>query len=806
MTHNVDEETGIRSPECCKGLSHNLPPGLVGPRCVSPVYVGGTVCESILDTGSQVTTISEPFHSRYLASSPIRPIHHLLDVEGAGGQSVPYLGYVEVPLTFPNSVTGVEEQLTALALVVPECNVNNQIPVLVGTNVLLQLYQRGIAQDRQSFLERSDSFALLLRHVAKMHGKDNKTHPVRLHGKGPITIPSRHKLCVLGDVRVKEANSHVSFIVEPPESPTFPVGLLLECALVNINSRASSKIPLVLRNTTSHSITLPSKSVIGIVSAAQSVIPLNSSQAVSQMPSEKLAFDLHDSPISEEWKRRITDKLNSIPEIFAVDELSFGHTAAVKHHIRLQDQTPFKERSRPIHPSDREAVKQHLRELLDAGIIRESESPFASPVVLVRKKNGKIRLCIDYRKLNTRTIKDAYALPNIEEAFSALCGAKWFSVMDLKSGYYQVEMAEEDKPKTAFTCPLGFYEFNRMPQGVTNAPSTFQRLMEKCVGDLHLNEVLVFLDDIIVFSETLEDHEARLMKVLHRLKDYGLKLSPEKCRFFMSSVKYLGHVVDAHGVHTDPQKVSALKDWPRPVNREELKRFLGFAGYYRRFVEGYSKIARPLNALTVGYFPARKRGKTYKRERPKACVHPRAAFGVEWTSECESAFRILIDKLTSAPVLAFADPKLPYVLHTDACGEGLGAALYQEQGGKLRVVAYASRGLSKSEKNYPTHKLEYLALKWAICEKFSDYLYGTEFTVLTDNNPLTYVLTSAKLDAAGHRWLAALSTYKFNIKYRAGHTNGDADGLSRRPQLHLRRRMMTSWRKRRGLKIWQSAF
>lgn len=283
MTHNVDEETGIKSPEYCEAFSHNLPLGLVGPRCVSPVSVGDTVCESILDTGSQVTTISKPFHSRYLASSPIGPIHHLLDVQGAGGQSVLYLGYVEVSFTFPDSVTGVEEQLTALALV-PECNVNSQIPVLVGTNVLLQLYQRGIAQDKQSFLRRSDGFALLLQHVAKMYEKDNKTHPVRLHGAlHPITIPSRHKLCVLGDVRVKEANQHVSFVVEPPDSPTLPVGLFLECALVNINSRASSKVPVVLRNTTDRSITLPSKSVIGVVSAAQNVMSLNSSQAVSQM-------------------------------------------------------------------------------------------------------------------------------------------------------------------------------------------------------------------------------------------------------------------------------------------------------------------------------------------------------------------------------------------------------------------------------------------------------------------------------------------------------------------------------------------
>ncbi|KAK7893154.1 hypothetical protein WMY93_022306 [Mugilogobius chulae] len=755
MLHN--ERSLENDSHSCK-----LPPGLVGPRCTSTILIGNVKCESILDTGSQVTTISEAFHSKYLSNLPVQSIHNLLEVEGAGGQAVPYLGYVEVRLTFPEDVTGTEEQMPVLALIVPEYEFNVKVPVLIGTNVLLQLYQRGINHDKSKFLKRSDSFAVLLQHVARVHKTETKACPVKLHGEKPITIPARHKICLFGDVRVGKANPNTNFVIEPPEFSSLPGGLFLQCALININTRALNKIPVVLSNTTDHSVTLPPKCIIGEVSAVQSVTPLTSTaQASSQASNGKYSFNLDNSPMPEEWKERIQEKLNSIPEVFALDELSFGHTTAVKHHIRLQDDTPFKERSRPIHPSDREAVRQHLRELLDAGIIRESESPFASPVVVVKKKNGKIRLCIDYRKLNSRTIKDAYALPNIEETFSALSGARWFSVMDLKSGYYQVEMTEEDKAKTAFTCPLGFYEFNRMPQGVTNAPSTFQRLMEKC---------------------TLEEHETRLMKVLNRMKNYGLKLSPEKCQFFQPSVKYLGHVVDAQGVHTDPNKVSALKDWPRPVNREELKRFLGFAGYYRRFVEGYSKIARPLNTLTAGYYPPRKRGKVYKAPRPIPGISPRTPFGAEWSSECESSFRTLIEKLTSAPVLAFANPKLPYVLHTDACCEGLGAALYQEQDGKLRVVAYASRGLSKSEKNYPTHKLEFLALKWAVCEKFCDYLYGADFTVLTDNNPLTYVLSSAKLDAAGHRWLAALSTFRFNIKYRAGRANGDADGLSRRPQ------------------------
>uniref|UniRef100_A0A8C5DDV5 Gypsy retrotransposon integrase-like protein 1 n=1 Tax=Gouania willdenowi TaxID=441366 RepID=A0A8C5DDV5_GOUWI len=764
-----------------------LPEGLIGPRCAATVFLEGFQCESIMDTGSQVTTVSERFHSNYLSHLPIHSIHALLEIEGAGGQHVPYLGYIETHLTFPQSITGREEDLDVLALVVPECQFNNRIPLLIGTNVLLQLYEHGLEKEGPEFIRKlySNDFAMIFQHIAQTQKADHRSCPVRLHGKDFVTIAPKQKCCVMGYVRPEKKSQSTTFVLEPHESHGLPGNLFLEAALIDIPFKSSSRVPVVLRNLSEHSVTLHPKCILAQICAAQHITPIEPERSMSSQDkpsSDDLDINLDDSPISEPDKERIIKKLKSIPEVFAVNSLSYGHTTAVRHRIRLTDEAPFKERPRPIHPRDREAVKQHLKELLDAGIIKESESPFASAIVLVRKKNGSIRLCVDYRKLNARTIRDAYALPNIEETFSALSGAKWFSVMDLKSGYYQVEMAEEDKPKTAFVCPLGFFEFNRMPQGITNAPSTFQRLMERCVGDLHLSEVLVFLDDLIVFSDTVEEHEARLMKVLKRLKDYGLKLSPEKCHFFKTSVKYLGHVVDAHGVHTDPDKVSALTDWPRPSTKKELKCFLGFAGYYRRFVEGYSQIAKPLNNLTAGYYPPKKRGKIYKRDHLRSFVSPDAPLGKEWTPECESAFRTLIEKLTSAPILAFADPQLPYVLHTDASREGLGAALYQEQEGKLRVVAYASRGLSKSERNYPTHKLEFLALKWAVCEKFNDYLYGTNFTVLTDNNPLTYVLTSAKLDAAGHRWLAGLSTYQFTIKYRAGQANGDADGLSRRPQ------------------------
>lgn len=208
-----------------------------------------------------------------------------------------------------------------------------------------------------------------------------------------------------------------------------------------------------------------------------------------------------------------------------------GLAEGVEHHIRLKDSKPFRERSRRMAPADIEDVRRHIKDLLVAGIIKESRSPYASPIVIARKKSGAIRMCIDYRTLNARTIPDQYTTPRIDDALDCLAGSKWFSVLDLRSGYYQIAMAEEDKEKTAFICPLGFFQFERMPQGITGVPATFQRLMEKAVGDMHLLQVIVYLDDIIVFGRTLEEHEEILLKVLNRLREGGLKVSIDKCQF-----------------------------------------------------------------------------------------------------------------------------------------------------------------------------------------------------------------------------------------------------------------------------------
>ena len=328
-------------------------------------------------------------------------------------------------------------------------------------------------------------------------------------------------------------------------------------------------------------------------------------------------------------------------------------------------------------------------------------------------------------------------------------------------------MAEECKAYTAFTCdPLGFYECDTMLFGAINAPATFQRLMHDCLGDLNMNWCIVYLDDIIIFSDTKEEHLKRLEAVFQKLFAAGLKLKPSKCFFFREEIENLGHVVSGKGIATNPKKVEAVAKWPTPKTVYNVRSFLGFVGYYRRFIKDFSKIAKPIREVITGLENQSKRSakKTF----------------VEWTEAADSAFEHLKKLCTSTPILAYPDYKLPFVLHTDSSSEGLGAVLYQKQNGKLRVIAYASRSVSKSESHYPAHKLEFLALKWAVCEKFHEYLYGSNmFEVYTDNNPLTYVLSSAKLDACGQRWVAKLANYNFTIIYKCGLSNVEADALSR---------------------------
>lgn len=760
----------------------DIPEGLIGPSSIAPIKVNNISCDGLMDSGSTVTIIFEDWYNANIPTVPIHPISSLA-IWGLSAESYPYCGYVIVDMEFPEDVVGVKGPLNILALICPEPPQGHETPVVVGTNAFLfrrlfQLCKESGSDCKVSSMKIQAVYDQIQTQSLKSHAADNPIGQVKWQGPGPLTIAANEKFYATCKVEQKATKSHNFIVVEAPAMSQLPSGVLVQPSVLPESDIDENSFTVLLHNESQKPTSIQVGTVLAEMHEVDIVTDPKALEPETSTLDPKL-FDFGDSPVPKEWKERLQQKLAQRRNVFSLGEWDVGLAKNVEHHIRLSDFTPFRERSRRLAPADIEDVRQHLQQLLAAGIIKESRSPFASPIVVVRKKNGSVRICIDYRTLNSRTIPDQYTIPRIDDALDCLTGSKWFSVLDLRSGYYQISMSEQDKEKTAFICPLGFYQFERMPQGITGAPATFQRLMEKAVGDMHLLQVIVYLDDIIVFGRTLEEHEQRLLKVLDRLEEFGLKVSIDKCQFCQSQVKYVGHIVSQAGIATDPGKVAVVRNWPEPTDLKSLRSFLGFCGYYRRFIANYSSIVRPLTELTKGYPPTQKSKKIRAKDPTKTYLKPSEPFKDRWDNSCQQAFKKIIDCLTNAPVLAFADPTKPYVLHVDASMNGLGAVLNQEYPEGLKPVAFASRKLSDSERNYPVHQLEFLALKWAVVDKFHDYLYGVKFTVRTDNNPLTYVLTTAKLNAVGHRWLAALATYDFNIQYRPGRHNVDADLLSR---------------------------
>ena len=391
----------------------------------------------------------------------------------------------------------------------------------------------------------------------------------------------------------------------------------------------------------------------------------------------------------------------------------------------------------------------------EQGVIQPSQSPWASPIVLVQKKDGSIRFCIDYRKVNKVTRKDSYPLPKVDDLLDSLAGAQWFSTLDLASGYWQVEVHPQHREKTAFTTGQGLYEFRVMPFGLCNAPSTFQRLMELVLAGLRWDICLAYLDDIVVFGCTFEEHLQRLRIVLSRLRDANLKLNPKKCQFFQQSVSFLGHVISRHGVSTDPTKIESIEKWPTPINVQELQSFLGLASYYRRFVKGFAEIAAPLHRLLQkGTFT--------------------------WSEDCDLAFNSLKRNLMSAAVLGYPKTDSTFYLDTDASNNGIGAVLSQKQGEAERVIAYGSRSLTKAERNYCVTRRELLAVVYFM-RHFRAYLIGRPFVVRTDHAALQWIQGFKEPEGQVARWLEQLQEFDFSLEHRPGKRHQNADALSRFP-------------------------
>lgn len=375
-------------------------------------------------------------------------------------------------------------------------------------------------------------------------------------------------------------------------------------------------------------------------------------------------------------------------------------------------------------------------------------------------------------------------MPRFQDLIDTLGGYSWFSILDQGKAYHQGFISEGSRNLTAFITPWGLYEWVRIPFGLSNAPAAFQRSMEEMLISLRDEYCIPYLDDVLCYAKTFEDHVEALRRVLRALQHHGVKLRPTKCELFKKEVRHVGRLVSADGVRIDPKDLEAiqvLKD--KTLNTVgEVRKLLGFLSYNRTYIQDFSRIAKPMyellqekNSAMVMPQPRQKKGKGTQLSTKTP---------VKWTEEHQQALVQLIHMLSNPPVLGYPDFDLPFVLHTDASEQGIGAVLYQRQGGKLRVIAYGSRTLTPVERNYNLHsgKLEFMALKWAISEKFRDYLfYAPHFIVYTDNNPLTYVLSTAKLNAVGHRWVDELADFRFEVKFRPGKANADADTLSRLP-------------------------
>ena len=408
--------------------------------------------------------------------------------------------------------------------------------------------------------------------------------------------------------------------------------------------------------------------------------------------------------------------------IFCLEKNEMGCTHATEHTIELlpEQDEPFKERFRRIVPHKVEEVRQHNQEMLDGGAIWPSQSPWCNVIILVRKKDGTLRFCIDFRHLNARTKKDSYRIPKCLETTESLVGARYFSTMDLKSGFWQVRVSEDPHQYAAFLVgSMGVYEFLHMPYSLYNMLAMFQHLMQNCLGERNLSFAMVYLYDVTVYSETLEDHLTQLQAIIDHFAHHTLKLKPSKCHFFKQEITYLGHEISAKGMLPRQKGVEEIAWMGPPTMYTGVRKFIGAEGYFCCFIKNFTRIAKPLNNL-LGC------------GNSKLKNHP-----ISLTAAAEEAFYTLKKKCVTAPVLAFADLKRPFLLATDASKYGLGAMLQQvQEDGKYHPVAYASCTLHGSEANYHSSKLEFLALKWAVTQQFKEYLMYQPFTMQTNNNPL----------------------------------------------------------------------
>ena len=487
---------------------------------------------------------------------------------------------------------------------------------------------------------------------------------------------------------------------------------------------------------------------------------VRSSESGSDTLDEETLLEPLWTNVAEDVPEAIVSQLRAIimenRQAFSLHEWDLGFTDVIRHEIDTGNEAPVRQSLRRQPLTQLPIIDTQVEQMLQQNVIEPSKSEWSSNVVLVRKKDGSTRFCVDYRAVNLKTRKDAYPLPLISECLDTLGSAKWFSTFDLRAGYHQMAVHPRDKHKTAFVTRQGSFQFRVLPFGLCNSPASFARMMNLVMAGLNFSICLIYLDDIIIFAGDLQSHLERLVQVLTRLRTANLKLKPSKCHLLQRKVLFLGHVVSAEGVATDPAKVATVKEWPTPRNLRELRSFVGLCAYYRRFVLDFANIAKPLHAMT-------RKGQKF-----------------QWTTDCETAFVELKKRLTEAPVLALPQDEGMYILDTDASADSLGAVLSQVQDGLEKVICYGSRVCSRSECNYDVTKRELLAIVYFL-KTFRQYLLGRKFLLRTDHSALQWLRRTPRPVGQQARWLTTIEEFDFEVKHRGGTSHVNADAMSRRP-------------------------
>ena len=760
------------TPDDAKATSVSL-----GPTVYADAEIEGFHVRALVDTGFPATIVSlncllsalakgrpknqTPHEWELAVKQRLKPPEITLRSYGGGGLDI--VGQLSA------TIQSGPYRKTAVVLV------QNQAPedLLLGTDLQpylgFQLLQKGTGEPAMELLPDPEGDTLT-RGNSRPDKQDNQDpSPPVVHLLQAVRLPARHARIVR--VRVDPPSCADVHLFVPPQDSLPELGWEAEEGLVEL--KPDHTTTLVLRNPSSVTMHLCGGEVLGELQPAQELPPTGDpTESASVMVRQVLVqggegkgrkkellqvLKVDESRLTNVELTQLRRLVEEYNDIFAMDDSELGETNVVHHSINTGEHPPIRQAPRRVPFVLRKKIEEMVDEMVQKGIIQPSKSPWASPVVLVTKKDGGTRFCVDYRKLNAVTKLDTFPLPRIDDSLDLLAHTKYFTTLDLVAGYWQVPMEPQSQEKTAFCTSSGLYEFRVMPFGLCNAPATFQRLMETVLAGLARESCMVYLDDILVIGKSFDEHLQNLRRVFTRLREAGLSLKPRKCRLGMHSVEYLGYVVTEAGIAADPKKVTAVCDFPIPKDLKALRSFVGLASYYRRFIPSFSRVAAPLFELT-------------KKDMPFL-----------WSAKCQSAFESLKQALTQAPVLTFPRFDTGFLLETDASGVGLGAVLAQEQDdGTTRPIAYASRTLQPHERNYGVTELEALGVVWAV-RHFRHYLFGQRCNVFTDHEALKALLNTPHPSGKLARWGLSLQELDLHIHYCPGSKNSHADALSRYP-------------------------